>query len=218
MDRSTPATGFQTLIDAIDADDVGAVAESIALPPMARLTEAERRLYAERVVVGSKLYWALQQKLGEREAGQMRMRADLGWVGRIDPVHTVWEIQPADTLKELGAQEIAFARANNSPAINATMVRVASDGQWRLHRLSPSAVLLLLQLDDAPGRNPTVRRVLADVQAGRLASTDAVALALIPQVPTTRPGDRSTPEGTIATLAAALQRGDVRWECCAGGI
>ncbi len=68
-------------------------------------------------------------------------------------------------------------------------------------------------VDDAAWRNGVLEHILDELKAGRLATADAVMMALVPQASqghsTTSGTDRSTPDGAIAAMNAAIERGDV---------
>ncbi len=214
LDRSTPGAGLEVLIGGIERGDVGQVADSIALGRGTGLTEADRRTYAECMIAGSRLRWAVAEKFGEEEARRMAFRGELISVAKLRAADLEWEVIAAGPpLEKAGMVAVALGQGKASKRNLGSMVRGAADGQWRLHRVTEMTALVAIQVDDAPWRNAMVERLLEDLKSGRLTSGKAVGDALVPHAPASRPatrqGDRSTPEGAIGEIEAAIERGEV---------
>jgi hypothetical protein len=155
IDRSTAEGGLRALLDGIERGDVAEVAASIALPPSLSITDAQRRLYARRVIVGSQLFWVVEEKFGAVAANRARMLGRLDYVPRVDPAKMTWEISKDHFASDIRASQFAIGRMDGTrPMVSVPMIQPLKDGPWQFHRAAgSSAVILAIQIDDAPWRN-----------------------------------------------------------------
>jgi hypothetical protein len=203
QDHTSPAAVYQTLLNAIDHDDLEMVAHSV-LYPLA-LAGAEGRLMAERLVVGSKLTWAIADKFGDDASVRAHRYAELASVPRENIAALTFEVE-----QHPPAGIAAMMRVKDAPGRYFAMVRMHND--WKLDRSHQSIGELGVIIEDAPWRNAILHRVLDDLKAGKISDEDALHAALVPaitQMPTTTsPTDRSIPSNVPWAIQIAIESGD----------
>jgi hypothetical protein len=208
-DRSTPAAGYKTLLDALDRGDIDTIADSILYS--VDLTGNDRILAAQRSLISYRLFQSIEAKFGNQIASQTSHLAGLGITPQpIDVEALQFKIDlnvPKAPRTDLIAQ--AIAQPTESQFINMTRVGDA----WKYDRSHGPVALLAFTLEDAPWRNQMLQRALADLNAGKIKDENALMRALIPQPPTTQPStqvaDRSVPRGVSAAVQAAIDADDI---------
>lgn len=203
---STPTDALKALIDAIDRDDVAAVGQLIELP--LKLEKDELALFAQRYILGSKLFCLLEAKFGERDAQRVMRLARLDYVPRVDADLLKWEtLEAGRPMKGQPVSETAIGSMRPGHGL-VRMVRTQEG--WKTNLNSGSAILVL-DVQDAPWRNRVMQQVTDELKAGKLATIEQVIDGLVPRAPPqTEPvkADRSTPAGAIVAAAEAIEKGD----------
>lgn len=207
VDRSTPTAGYQALIDAIDREDVDGVIASMLDPQ--DLTPQERRLMAQRLIVGSKLSWVARERWGRQGVQDVMRAANVPFFFKAEPARMSFRmVDGPPASRTPGATAAALLNIQDGPG----GVMTCLDGQWRCDKSGGSAAELTLTLKDAPWRIAMLRRALDDFNAGKIKDEKALIGAMVPPItpphPTTNPVDRSNPEDVPAAMQAALDACD----------
>ncbi len=201
----------QQLLDALADGDEATVANLSLLPfPISR---DESLGYARRLILSSRLDWLLVDRFGEKRARSILAPARLEHVAWIDPEEMTWQslrLQPRAT--STGATEKMLGHGPGLDARYLIMYRTPQG--WKLNRETEMPALVMLDLDDVQWRCKVLTHVLQGIHSDRLQTPRQITDALLPHAPatrpTTKPFDRSTPEGALATLFAALDAGDAK--------
>jgi hypothetical protein len=208
VDRSTPTAGLKALMKGLEEGNVDGVVASVYL---AGVGEAEKRAYAESLIAGSRLYWLLEEKFGEAQAERLKREVRLIGVEKTDAEKVGWERHAPLGRANDGVSESAFAKETDSRGPSAIMVKTAEGWKSNLVGITgaglPSGIV-----EDAAWLNGRVARVMEQVKTGKLATAEAVKNALLLQAALPSgiiKADRSTPEGTVAAIEEAIEKGDV---------
>lgn len=206
---STPTDALKALIDAIERDDAAKVGELIELP--VKLERDELALIAQRYILGSKLYWLLEDKFAQRDAQRVMRLARLDYLPRVDPHRLNWRMH--EVHNRPGVQEPKEGAIGSDPDLPQRFVRMAkADQGWKANLDHGLPALLVLDVQDAPWRNRVMQRVTDELKAGMLATIDQVIDGLVPRPPPQPEpvkADRSTPAGAILVAAEAIEKWDV---------
>ncbi|CAN5498893.1 hypothetical protein BH09PLA1_BH09PLA1_21480 [soil metagenome] len=208
VDRSTSAATFKALVDAIGRDDALAARELLEFP--LTLDGGKLTAFAERFLLGSKLYWILVDKFEPQRAERAIRQARLDYVPRVEADELTW--QPWQVPGPFPSRELREGAIGAAPDHPGRVRMVKTAEGWKAMVKSDLPALFALDVEDAPGRSRLVQRVINDIKTGELTTIEQVTAELVLRAPERKGpevADRSTPAGAIVAARAAIEIGDV---------